>query len=171
MSLLQAFSHIELPAKLSQGAAVTLPSTQGLFAAIASQERPLVLVTASSRRADELTEELNSYLGTGSVVVFPPWETLPHERLSPKSDTVATRFKTLHLLASNQPPRVLVTSIRGLIQPIIADLLDAQLPVLEINKTVSMSALIASLSFLGYTRTDLVELSVETCAPSSFRFD
>ena len=157
MSLLQAFSHIELPAKLSQGAAVTLPSTQGLFAAIASQERPLVLVTASSRRADELTEELNSYLGAGSVVVFPPWETLPHERLSPKSDTVATRFKTLHLLASNQPPRVLVTSIRGLIQPIIADLLDAQLPVLEINKTVSMSALIASLSFLGYTRTDLVE--------------
>jgi len=157
MSLLQAFSHIELPAKLSQGAAVTLPSTQGLFAAIASQERPLVLVTASSRRADELTEELNSYLGAGSVVVFPPWETLPHERLSPKSDTVATRFKTLHLLASNQPPRVLVTSIRGLIQPIISDLLDAQLPVLEINKTVSMSALIASLSFLGYTRTDLVE--------------
>jgi len=157
MSLLQAFSHIELPAKLSQGAAVTLPSTQGLFAAIASQERPLVLVTASSRRADELTEELNSYLGAGSVVAFPPWETLPHERLSPKSDTVATRFKTLHLLASNQPPRVLVTSIRGLIQPIIADLLDAQLPVLEINKTVSMSALIASLSFLGYTRTDLVE--------------
>ena len=157
MSLLHAFSHIELPATLSQGSAVSLTSTQGLFSAIAATERPLLLVTASSRRSDELTEEIKSYLSDDSVAVFPPWETLPHERLSPKSDTVAQRFKTLHQLASSNPPRVVVTSIRGLIQPIIATLLEAELPVLEIDKTVSMSALIESLSFLGYSRTDLVE--------------
>jgi transcription-repair coupling factor (superfamily II helicase) len=60
-------------------------------------------------------------------------------------------------LASAKPPRVLITSIRGLIQPIIANILDAQLPILEINKTVPMTALIETLSFLGYSRTDLVE--------------
>jgi len=157
MSLLQAFLHIELPPSFSEGSAITLPSTQGLFAAIASTEHPFLLVTASSRRADELTEELTSYLGMDSIAIFPPWETLPHERLSPKSDTVAQRFKTLHQLKSQKPPRIVVTSIRGLIQPIIATILDAQLPIIEINKTLSMSALIESLSFLGYTRTDLVE--------------
>ncbi|MEI6762921.1 MAG: transcription-repair coupling factor [Actinomycetes bacterium] len=159
MSLLQAFSHIELTAKdlhLTESS-ICIPSTQGLFAAITSQSRPVLLVTPSSRRAEELVDELRTYIGADLVDLFPPWETLPHERLSPKNDTVAARFKALHRLASKQPPRVLVTSIRGLIQPIIATVLDAKLPVLEIEKSFSMPELIESLAFLGYTRTDLVE--------------
>ena len=159
MSLLRAFSHIELPATISQQgqSTICIPSTQGLFAAITSQSRPLLLVTPSSRRAEELTQELATYIGADHIELFPPWETLPHERLSPKNDTVAARFKVLHRLASKKPPRVVVTSIRGLIQPIIASVLEAKLPTLEGEKTVSMSELINSLSFLGYTRTDLVE--------------
>ena len=159
MSLLRAFSHIELPATMSQQgqSTICIPSTQGLFAAITSQSRPLLLVTPSSRRAEELTQELATYIGADHIELFPPWETLPHERLSPKNDTVAARFKVLHRLASKKPPRVVVTSIRGLIQPIIASVLEAKLPTLEVEKTVSMSELINSLSFLGYTRTDLVE--------------
>jgi transcription-repair coupling factor (superfamily II helicase) len=159
MSLLQAFSHIELTAKdlhLTESS-ICIPSTQGLFAAITSQSRPVLLVTPSSRRAEELADELRTYIGADLVDFFPPWETLPHERLSPKNDTVAARFKALHRLASKKPPRVLVTSIRGLIQPIIATILDAKLPVLEIEKTLSMPELIESLAFLGYTRADLVE--------------
>ena len=159
MSLLRAFSLIELPATISQQgqSTICIPSTQGLFAAITSQSRPLLLVTPSSRRAEELTQELATYIGADHIELFPPWETLPHERLSPKNDTVAARFKVLHRLASKKPPRVVVTSIRGLIQPIIASVLEAKLPTLEGEKTVSMSELINSLSFLGYTRTDLVE--------------
>ena len=159
MSLLRAFSHIELPATISQQgqSTICIPSTQGLFAAITSQSRPLLLVTPSSRRAEELTQELATYIGADHIELFPPWETLPHERLSPKNDTVAARFKVLHRLASKKPPRVVVTSIRGLIQPITASVLEAKLPTLEVEKTVSMSELINSLSFLGYTRTDLVE--------------
>ena len=159
MSLLRAFSHIELPATMSQQgqSTICIPSTQGLFAAITSQSRPLLLVTPSSRRAEELTQELATYIGADHIELFPPWETLPHERLSPKNDTVAARFKVLHRLASKKPPRVVVTSIRGLIQPITASVLEAKLPTLEVEKTVSMSELINSLSFLGYTRTDLVE--------------
>jgi len=159
MSLLQAFSHIELTAKdlhLTESS-ICIPSTQGLFAAITSQSRPVLLVTPSSRRAEELADELRTYIGTDLVDFFPPWETLPHERLSPKNDTVAARFKALHRLAAKKPPRVLVTSIRGLIQPIISTVLDAELPVLEIQKSFSMPALIESLAFLGYSRTDLVE--------------
>ena len=159
MSLLQAFSHIELPANdlhLTESS-ICIPSTQGLFAAITSQSRPVLLVTPSSRRAEELADELRTYIGADLVDFFPPWETLPHERLSPKNDTVAARFKALHRLASKKPPRVLVTSIRGLIQPIISTVLDAELPVLEIEMTFSMPELIESLAFLGYTRTDLVE--------------
>ena len=36
---------------------------------------------------------LRSFLPEGAVVGFPAWETLPHERLSPCSDTVAERLQ------------------------------------------------------------------------------
>ena len=157
VALLQAFSHIELPDSNDHGSVISIPSTQGLFTALAAKSAPALLVTASTRRADELTEELATYLGASAIANFPPWETLPNERLSPKSDTVAARFKTLHQLRSVNSPRVVVTSIRGLIQPIISNLLETQLPELEIGRAISMSDLITSLTFIGFTRTDLVE--------------
>ncbi|MHB1491170.1 MAG: hypothetical protein ACYCTH_11865, partial [Cellulomonas sp.] len=51
--------------------------------------RPLVVVTTTGRDADELAEALRCYLSPDAVAVLPAWETLPHERLSPRSDTVA----------------------------------------------------------------------------------
>ena len=44
-------------------------------------ERTVLAITATSREAEELTLELNSFLDADSVVEFVPWETLPHERL------------------------------------------------------------------------------------------
>ena len=157
MSLLRAFSEFELPARGDHQEIVAITAIHGLVAAAQSQEAPVLIVTASSRRADELEQELRSYLGTEQVINFPPWETLPHEKLSPKSDTVASRFTALHRLASNRPPRVVITSIRGLLQPIIADLLDEKLISLEIGQEFSLSDLAERLSYFGYSRTDLVE--------------
>ena len=59
-----------------------------------SEDRPIVLVAHSSRRASELTSELSLF--TDGVIEFPAWETLPHERLSPNSDTVAKRIDALY---------------------------------------------------------------------------
>jgi transcription-repair coupling factor (superfamily II helicase) len=52
------------------------------------QNSPLLVVTTSTRAANELAQELTSLEGEDQVINFPAWETLPHERLSPKSDTV-----------------------------------------------------------------------------------
>ena len=46
------------------------------------QAGPLLVVTATGREADDLTAELRGVLGD-AVALFPSWETLPHERLSP----------------------------------------------------------------------------------------
>ena len=52
-----------------------------LIAAMAAKT-PVLAVTATGREAEDLTAELRAMLGDG-VAMFPSWETLPHERLSP----------------------------------------------------------------------------------------
>ena len=42
-------------------------------------------VTATAREAEELAAALGSLLGEDRVGYFPAWETLPHERLSPRT--------------------------------------------------------------------------------------
>ena len=59
----------------------------------------MLAVTATAREADDLTAALGSFLPAGSVACFPGWETLPHERLSPQSDTVGRRIAVLRRLA------------------------------------------------------------------------
>ena len=155
MQLLRAFSHIELSGKfhLQRSHAAVTP-VHGLVASLASQRRPVLVVTASTRRCEELADEIASFIGPDSVALFPAWETLPHEKLSPKGDTVAARAKALATISER---RVLLTSIRGLIQPIVGDLLERDFPRLTLGTEISMEELITKLVFLGFTRTDLVE--------------
>ena len=157
MALLRA-----LPASLplevtNQNSVITISAAHGLVAALRASEVPILLVTASSRRAEELADELATYLGPSHILNFPPWETLPHERLSPKSDTIAARYKTLHALNRQGDIKAVITSVRGLIQPINGDLLNADLIHLEIHSDYPMDDLVATLSFFGFSRTDLVE--------------
>src|SRR6476661_4950766 len=63
-------------------------------AATIAAQRPLVVVTATGREADDLTVELEEILGA-AIAQFPSWETLPHERLSPGADTVGRRLEVL----------------------------------------------------------------------------
>ena len=71
----------------STGAAdsATADSTTGDSAT--GQPRFVLAVTATAREAENLTSSLGSLLPEGTVAYFPAWETLPHERLSPRSDT------------------------------------------------------------------------------------
>src|SRR3981081_3512040 len=68
-----------------------------LMAALASSgpdgaDRPVLAVTATGREADALAEARACLLPPQTVAAFPAWETLPHERLSPRSDTVGRRL-------------------------------------------------------------------------------
>src|SRR3984893_8161044 len=87
-----------------------------------AQHGPLLVVTATGREADDLCAELRGVFGD-SVAVFPSWETLPHERLSPGLDTVGARMMLLRRLAHpgddrlGPPLRLVVTAVRSLLQP------------------------------------------------------
>src|SRR3984893_5749225 len=104
------------------------PASARLFVASAlARQGPLLVVTATGREADDLTAELRGVFGD-AVAVFPSWETLPHERLSPGVDTVGTRLMGLRRLAHpddarlGPPLRVVVTALRSLLQPMAPQL-------------------------------------------------
>jgi transcription-repair coupling factor (superfamily II helicase) len=125
---------------------------------------PFVLaVTATAREAEDLAAGLGSFLPPDSVAWFPGWETLPHERLSPRSDTVGQRLAVLRRLAHPAPPgepngplTVVVTPVRSLLQPIVAGLGDLEPVMLQVGQACELDDLLARLVEIGYSRADLV---------------
>ena len=160
MTLLSAFPQNSLAAPINTppdgGELVAINSIRAFVIAQVSRKVPTLVVAPSTRIAEEISDELRSFIGD-DVIDFPAWETLPHERLSPKSDTVAKRVKALHQITEFKGAGVVVTSIRGLLQPIAADLLDEKIITLELGSQISMAELTSRLSYFGFSRTDLVE--------------
>jgi transcription-repair coupling factor (superfamily II helicase) len=79
------------------------PALRPFVVAAIAKHRPVLAVTATGREADDLADALGCLVESGSVVVYPSWETLPHERLSPRSDTVGRRLAVLRRLAHPGP--------------------------------------------------------------------
>ena len=131
-------------------------STYPFLIAQRARDKPLLIVTSSSRGAEDLANDLREL--HSQVLEFPAWETLPHERLSPRSDTVARRLATLSALAvPNNENIIVVAPIRAVIHRFIADLASQPLQTFEIGSEVDLTTLITHLTELAYTRTDLVE--------------
>ncbi|MCU1431100.1 MAG: mfd [Actinotalea sp.] len=125
---------------------------------------PVVLVTATGRDADDLAAALACYLPRDDVAVLPAWETLPHERLSPRSDTVARRLAVFRRLAhpvadggQAGPIRALVVPVRALMQPIVEGLGDLVPVSLQAGDQVDLDVVAERLVAAAYTRVDMVE--------------
>lgn len=138
------------------------PASARVYAASAlAQAGPLLVVTATGREADDLTTELRGVLGD-AVAMFPSWETLPHERLSPGVDTVGARLMLLRRLAHpdderlGPPLRVVVTATRSLLQPMAPDVADIEPMTLTVGAEAEFDTVIARLVELAYERVDMV---------------
>jgi transcription-repair coupling factor (superfamily II helicase) len=152
------------PAELS----LVGPASARLFVTSAlARLGPLLVVTATGREADDLTAELQGVFGD-AVAVFPSWETLPHERLSPGVDTVGTRLMVLRRLAHpddtrlGPPLRVVVTTVRSLLQPMTPQLGLVEPLTLAVGDDTGadggdgFEGVVARLVELAYTRVDMV---------------
>ena len=124
--------------------------------------RSVVVVTATGREAEDIAASIPELVPHARVAVFPSWETLPHERLSPSSDTVGRRVAVMRRLAhpdadGSEPIDVVVASVRALLQPIVAGLADEAPVVLRAGDEAPINSVVTRLVELGYERTDLVE--------------
>ncbi len=134
------------------------------LAAIAQRaDRPLLAVTATGRECDDLAAGLRSLLGSSAVAEFPAWETLPHERLSPRSDTVGRRLAVLRRLThpgtqgEEVQPKIVVAPIRAVLQPQVAGLGDLEPVRVVAGEEIELDEVVRRLGDAAYLRTDLVE--------------
>jgi transcription-repair coupling factor (superfamily II helicase) len=145
---------------------VAPPALRPVLGAALARERgrTVLMVTATAREAEDLTGALTSLLDPAAVAQFPAWETLPHERLSPRSDTVGQRLAVLRRLAHGDPDdpaagplQVVVAPVRAVLQPIVAGLGDLEPVRLRPGDEAELEDAVRRLVDAGYNRVDLVE--------------
>jgi transcription-repair coupling factor (superfamily II helicase) len=140
--------------------AVPDPARAITIAAIAtlSKRRPLIVAVPTSADAERLAADLAPFLGAHEVDVFPAWETLPFERVSPSVETMGRRLRTMwHLRDPERCPRVVVAPARALVQRLSPHVEDIEPIAVEPGSVVDQHALVERLVEFGYRREYQVE--------------
>lgn len=128
---------------------------------MAERSAPLLVVTPRTSDAEGLADGMAAYLGEDRVALFPSWETLPHERLSPQPATVGRRLQVLDRLARPDahaaPLLAVIAPVRAVLQPMDPSLGDR--PPIDITSrmTLGFDGLVEGLAGLGYSRVGQVE--------------
>ena len=122
-----------------------------------------IVATATGQAAGQIADDLQALIGESNVALFPAWETLPFERISPNVETMGRRLEVLwRLRNAAQRPRVIVAGARALLQktaPAAAVDISQPWPLhLKVGMQIDPSQLVRDLVTLGYRREDLVEL-------------
>src|SRR3954449_7127388 len=78
--------------------------------------RPVLVAVPTAAEAERIAGDLVPMLGRDEVELFPAWETLPFERVSPALETMGRRLRVMWRLRTGTPPTVIVAPVRALVQ-------------------------------------------------------
>jgi len=143
-------------------AVVTVPDA-GRAVAVAALSRlggrrPLLVACPTGADAGQLADDLRQYLGEDEAVLFPAWETLPFERVSPSVETMGRRLEVLWRLRSPERcPAVVVTGVRALLQQLGPGAASIEPICVRRGDVIDPEELVRRLVGCGYRREELVE--------------
>ncbi len=122
-----------------------------------TERRPVMVATATQHEAERLAADAAALLGPDEAVLFPGWETLPFERVSPAVETMGQRLRALHRLRDPATaPALLIVPTRALIQRLDPDCVDDPIVVGQ-GDVLDPVELVEELVGLGYRREPQVE--------------
>jgi transcription-repair coupling factor (superfamily II helicase) len=118
-------------------------------------------VARDGQRLERLQDGLRFFAPGREVLVFPAWDCLPYDRLSPHPDIVAERLQTLARLATPKTPgapaRIVLASAGAALQKVPPRSLYADAAtILRKGQTLEVGELTAYLGSNGYGRSDTV---------------
>jgi transcription-repair coupling factor (superfamily II helicase) len=154
----EALSYANRSAEFSLVEGLRAPLIAGLLEKRA-EVQALLAIVSTGRESEALRESLSSVLPHADIIEFPAWETLPHERLSPSSETVGKRIAALRSLAEwdRTRPIVVVASVRAALQPLADNLIET--PTIDLKaggRGYSLPGITLELIDLAYSRVDMV---------------
>ena len=117
-----------------------------------------LVIAPTDRQAEDLAHALRSYLPAEDIAMMPAWETLPHERLSPRSDTIGRRLQVLRAITgpAASRPRIVVAPVRAVIQPIVSGVEKLEPVHLVRGEEYPFKDVVRGLNDAAYSRVDLV---------------
>ena len=124
----------------------------------ASERRPIVVAVPTTTEADRLASDLATFVGEDDVLVFPAWETLPFERISPSIEAMGNRLRVLwHIQDPERCPKIIVAPVRALIQRLGPHVEEVDPVIIGAEDVVDIQELVAKLVSYGYRRETQVE--------------
>jgi len=127
--------------------------------------RPVLVITPTGAAADQLAHDLEAFAdpGPGSVhvEVFPAWETLPFERVSPDVSTMGHRLRLLWRLGGAShgavTPDIVVAPVKAVLQRLGPFRSAARPVVVARGDRVDVEELVGRLVSMGYRRESIME--------------
>ena len=123
-----------------------------------SSRRPLVVACPTGTAAGQLFDDLQQFMDPGEAVLFPAWETLPFERVSPSVETMGRRLEVLWRLREiDRCPAIIIASVRSLLQRLGPGALEVEPVRVHPGAVIDPDQLLQTLVGGGYRREELVE--------------
>nr|WP_305112956.1 DEAD/DEAH box helicase [Shinella lacus] len=84
-----------------------------------SDPRPHVYIALTGGRAERIANAAGCFGPDIEIVLLPPWDCLPYDRVAPSKQVMGLRMDALRFwLQPSSKPRLLITSLRAVLQPI-----------------------------------------------------
>ena len=113
----------------------------------------------TAAEAERVAHDLALLCGADDVELFPAWETLPFERVSPALETMGRRLRVMWRLRAggNHLPATIVAPVRALVQRLGPHVEDVEPVVVRKGTQVDRDELVRTLVAIGYRREYQVE--------------
>ncbi len=133
------------------------PLTLAGLATVGSR-RPILVGVPTTAEAERLANDLATFLGPDAVELYPAWETLPFERVSPAVETMGRRLRTIwRLRTTDRRPAVVVAPVRALVQRLGPHVDEVAPLVVRPGERRDRDELVSWLGENGYRREPQVE--------------
>ncbi len=121
--------------------------------------RPVLVAVPTAAEAERIAGDLVPMLGRDQVELFPAWETLPFERVSPALETMGRRLRVMWRLreGGDAAPAVVVAPVRALVQRLGPHVEDIEPVRLVVGDAIDRDELVERLVGMGYRREYQVE--------------
>ena len=88
-----------------------------ISAAYSRHPEQMLVITKNPQAMQEMYLDLSCYLDADSLIMLPPWETLPYEFVSPSERVERERITAIYKILKGDP-LVVVTTVEGLIRTV-----------------------------------------------------